>query len=673
MQVLLEKIEKYLVYAVIFLLPIAVLPISPNLFTPGRLAVLSFGVVLLLLIKAARTILSGKLEFQIGSLDLPVILVAVAYLISAILRTPNKAEAFLLPGTALAFVAGALLYFLINQLGDTSKKSLVSVLLASGAVFALILLAGVSGILAKLPILPAAFKSAGFTPDGGYLPAAVFLGALLPLAISEFLVVRHPAKKLVSLVFIVLAGLSLSASIFQMLPGKPFSPRFPSFDVTWNVAVDALKVSPVLGIGPGNYITAFSRFRPIGYNATDLWPIRYATGRDMFLTILTEAGMLGFAGLIILLIAVYKRVRSDSKEMSIATLKENPAAVSLCILLLLMALFPATTLLIIFLFVLLALFSKVSHTSLHLTTLGVTGATSKLPAIIISLPVIVAAVVFSFYFGRSLVAEYIFKQGVNALARNEGQNTYDKIRRAAILSPSVDRYHSSFSQVNLLIARNLAQKQATGPEGSGPAGTLTDAERTTLTQLVQQAINEAKAAVALNPQRAGNWEVLAQTYRAVMPIAKGADNFAIQTYTQAVALDPVNPNLRINLGGIYYGLKRYDEAIRVLELAVATKPDLANSHYNLAFAYRDAGKLDDAIQQMTLVLSLITNKDSQDYKAAKTELENLQSKKAAQPASGENLNVQTGPESPQVKPPLELPQGSQPPESVVSPTVTPTP
>jgi len=670
MQMLLEKIERYVLYATVFLLPIAILPISPNLFTPGRLAILFSGVGLLLLIRAIRIIVSGKLEFQVGSLDFPVLLLALAYLLSAILRTPNKMEAYLLPGTAGAVVGGALLYYLINQLSASQKKTILTLLLASIVFFALILLLSVSGILSQIPGLSAVLKSPGFTPDGGYLPAALLLGALLPLGISEFLTERNPGKKIVSLVFIVLAGLTLSASIYQMLPGKPFSPRFPSLQTSWNIAVDSLKQSPVLGVGPGNYITAFSRFKPISYNSTDLWPVRFATARNFYLTLVSEVGMLGFAALAILLFSVYKIVRRELKDEGFSNLKTNPTVFSVSLLLIALAFFPATTLIIALLFILLSLFSKTSHTQLNLTSIGTSGASSRLPSLIVSLPIIVGVLLLEFYMGRAFIAEYTFKQGVDALTRNEGQKTYDKVRRAITLNPYVDRYHSTFSQVNLAIARNLAQKQAAGPEGSGPVG-LTDAERTTLTQLVQQAINEGKAAVTVNPPRAGNWEVLASIYRAIMPIAKGADNFAIQTYSQAIALDPLNPNLRINLGGIYYGLKQYDEAARVLELAVATKPDLANGHYNLAFAYRDQGELDKAITQMTLVLSLIQDKDSQDYATAKKELENLQAKKASEPGSSENLTAPQGEAGPQVEPPLELPEGSQPPEGQVSPTPTP--
>jgi tetratricopeptide (TPR) repeat protein len=154
---------------------------------------------------------------------------------------------------------------------------------------------------------------------------------------------------------------------------------------------------------------------------------------------------------------------------------------------------------------------------------------------------------------------------------------------------------------------------------------------------------------------------LAQVYQSIVPFAQGADEFAIQTYSQAVALDPINPNLRIALGGVYYALGRFDEAIQVFQLAVLAKPDLANAHYNLGLALREKGETDQAIAQMNAVLSLVA-KDSQDYQIAKTELDNLEKNKTSKTTGeAETLTPPAKAEAPVIKPPLELPKEATPP------------
>lgn len=236
------------------------------------------------------------------------------------------------------------------------------------------------------------------------------------------------------------------------------------------------------------------------------------------------------------------------------------------------------------------------------------------------------------------------------------------MRESIGLNPFVDRYHASYSQINLALANSLAQNE-----------NITDQDRATIAQLIQQAIRESKATVTLNPQRAGNWELLARTYQAIMPFSEGADAFAIETFNQAVILDPINPNLRIALGGVHYALGDYDNAIRAFELATFAKPDHANAHYNLATALREKGEIERAINEMTIVLSLV-DRDSQDYELAKTELEALENRLPVEEAEGtETLTPPQPAEEPVIEPPIELPEEASPPEAPEEVTPSPTP
>jgi tetratricopeptide (TPR) repeat protein len=116
----------------------------------------------------------------------------------------------------------------------------------------------------------------------------------------------------------------------------------------------------------------------------------------------------------------------------------------------------------------------------------------------------------------------------------------------------------------------------------------------------------------------------------------------------------------------------YDNAVQSFQYAVAAKNNLANAHYNLAVAYSQNNKLDDAITEMTTVLSLITDKNSQDYQVARKALQDLQDKKQTAAQAGKELNPPQ--EGEQVlEPPVELPEGSEPPEAPLTPTPTPSP
>lgn len=687
MDKLLEKLETYLLYAIVFVFPIAVLSFFSHPYIVIKLVVLTFGIALILLVKSIRTIVSGKLEFSSANLDLTVLILLLAYLLSTIVRSQNKMEAFLLPGTTTIVVGGALLYYLMNQLRAEQKRVATGLLFASGVIFATVVLLASLGLFAKIPQLPNFMKLSSFNPEGGFLPGTIFLVTLIPIGVSFVFSKKEVASKVLLATANLVVILAVAIGIYNLLPGMPSSPKFLSFGTSWSIAVDALKEQPFLGVGPGNYITAFNRFRPIIYNNTDIWAIKYATANDFYLTLLTETGILGAVSIFLLLFAVYKIIRNKVTEKPVKWDFANDAPfVSLVVLLSLLIIFPTTTLLTLTIFVLLSLGTKARKTTINLSAQAVPSeadvvtstqkVASRLPALLVTLPIIIGVIAFSYYASRILLAEYKFKKGLDALLRNEAVPTYDLMRQAITLNPYVDRYHATYSRVNLALVSAIATKKD-----------ITDQDRANVAQLVQQAIGEAKANVALNPLRSANWELLARTYMDIIPLTSGADAFAIQSIRQAVVLDPINPLLRISLGGLYYAKGDFDNATRVFELAVATKPDFANSHYNLAFALRDSGKIDQAISEMSLVLSLM-DRASPDYEVAKKALEGLQEKKKAQAPTGEELTPPQPGEEPTLVPPIELPEESQPPEAPIpsptpgaeeegefqlSPTSTPTP
>jgi len=674
---LISKIEKYLLIAIVFLFPIFVIPISPNPFVVSRLAILSFGLILLLLVRSARILYSGKLEFSSGSFDFPIAIIALSYFLSALLKTPNKMEAILLPGTATIYISGALIYFFVNQLKNNDKEKIENALLYSGAVFSIVTLASFLGIFSKIGFLPSYLKSSQFTLDGGYTPAAIFLGTLLVIAVGKLLNEKDTGVLILKGISTLLIFSVFAICVYQILPGKPLSPRFPSLGTSWVVAIDSLKESPIFGIGPGNYLTAFNKFRPISYNSTDLWAIRFGSARNTYLTMFTEVGILGISAFIMLLIALYKTIKHDLKEKMLVGwgFSANTTLISLILLLIALSFFPVTHLSIFVLFLLLALNSTSRHTSLNLTTSSANATenvTSRLPALILTIPIIALSSFLLFKGYRIVYAEYKFQRALNMLSSGKPEELYKEMRAAIRINPFVDRYHAVFSRVNIAMANAIAEKSARQAKEKDAAISISNEDRQNITLLIQQAITEGKATVILNRSRAGNWESLAQIYRAIIPLAKDAGAFAAQAYRQAIALDPINPNLRIALGGVYYTQRDFENAVKAFELATVAKPDLANAHYNYSIALRDANQIDRAISEMTLVLSLLTDKNSQDYQIAQKALEDMQSKKKSIPSGGNELTSPTqGAETPNIEPDVQLPAGSEPPTSPISPTPQP--
>jgi len=236
-----------------------------------------------------------------------------------------------------------------------------------------------------------------------------------------------------------------------------------------------------------------------------------------------------------------------------------------------------------------------------------------------------------------------------------------RVHQSIQKNPYVDRYRSSYAQVNLAIANSLAASNEELPEET----------RNTIAQLIQQAIREGKAAVSLNPQKSSNWEILASIYRAVAPLAEGANDFAAQTYTQAISLDPYNPLTRISLGGIFYSAGQYENAIDEFTLAARVKPDHANAYYNLAIAYKDNNQIDLAIAAMSQVLTIVDS-DSPDFDLATKTLEELRERKTNADTTGSTNNLTAPQEAEEIiNPQIELPVSAEPPTASAGAELTP--
>ena len=70
-------------------------------------------------------------------------------------------------------------------------------------------------------------------------------------------------------------------------------------------------------------------------------------------------------------------------------------------------------------------------------------------------------------------------------------------------------------------------------------------------------------------------------------------------------LDPLyEPNALVALAFAYYMLKRYQDALPLLQEAVSRAPDMAHGRYVLAMAYARLGKTDSAKVEAQIALRL---------------------------------------------------------------------
>ncbi len=452
-------------------------------------------------------------------------------------------------------------------------------------------------------------------------PAVVaqFLGVSLVGYLSLLIINLKKSKKTTPTTWvmtaIIAAGFGLN--LYSSLPNHQFSLILPSLSSSWSIAVDMIRVpqTAILGAGPNNYHLAYAQLKPTWVNQTDLWNVQFTRGYNLPLTMIVSTGILGLACWAWLVLQILKQVKYNKE------LRKSPLTWMLLSLVVTQILLPPfTSLLILFGLVLAAWLSLPAHKfdQIKLRTLitrlshaepnKIANTYNHLLAQVVG-AVLLIGVSFGIYgLGRTTAASYSF-----FLANQAGQNgqvveMYQLQQRVVNLNPFLADYRRRYALTNLSLATALANKAE-----------LTADEQAQIIQLIQQSIREGRAAAQLQPADVRNWQVLAQIYNNLSGVANGADQWAVNSYIQAIQTSPTNPDLRIALGSIFYGVGQFEQAEQLFVQAIQLKPDHANAHYNLANSLVRQDKLSDAVVSYENVLVLL-EPTSTDYEVAAQEL-----------------------------------------------------
>lgn len=591
----------------LFLFPLFFLTTTPEFFITNKLYLLTFGVLILSLITAFELLLSKKIVWSTKVLDIPVILFIGAISLSVIFSSTNKIQALLNLSFGLAmFITLGLLYFYLSR-----SKHLSSIIFYLSSIILSIVAIIFFFQPFKIINLPSSWqflKNPGFTPLGSQIDLAVFLGFFLIFSLFNLKKILNTPNLLAKIYYqgsVILALTGLILTIYSLMSNPPL---LPPLSLSWHSVLEIMKNvrTAFFGIGIDNFSQLFTSVKNLGYNQSPLWTISsFSVARNVIFHLIAETGIIGVVSFAFMIFTAIKASLVLKKSLFISLLAGLVAVFSLV---------PPSLPLFFLLFIVFGMIGseeKHPHKVIEF---------NEFPFLLYGLFIVITTTVAisGYFLGRSYLAEYYFKLTANSLAINNVKGVYDNIRMARILNPYQENYVLNFSQTNLIIADSIARK---GPEK------ITESDRQTIAQAVQAAISEAKELVRLNPNKASSFENLANIYRNIIPIANGADAWAVSSYQRAIILDPSNPSYRLNLGGIYYLIGRYTDAVKLFEQAVSLKPDWPNASYNLAWAYFQNQEYDKAALTMQNVVNLVDKKVSpQDWDKANKDLNDFKNK-----------------------------------------------
>lgn len=684
-----EKISRVVTTGLFFLVPLFFLPTTVEFFEFNKLALLTIATMVLAILFALRLAAGANFEVTRSPIDIPLVALVVITVLSTIFsldKTSSIYGSYLRWFPSLFGVVVLTIYFYLSTpmlkkmesiklalyaiLASATVSTLVSILsyynfyISSEAYFKLsnfsftgsvasaVLLAALGFVIATLliakakmfPIKAALVALAGVNL---YYVALVNLpvgwAIIVTASIVAGLLVKFEQTQTNKTAYLLLGGLVFAILTVLFMPGTRKVLVNTSFakEITlsvrdsWVVSVAVLQDFPILATGPSTFQINFPRYRSLAMNTTDRWALGFDKPSNELFNVMANMGLLGIAVGVLFVLAIIKLVGAS---------KENTTYSSITGLLgVLVAasgvafLFTYSTVLSAFLF--LGLTSLLvaagaaegrkelsEQVELSLTVLSSNPMLADTSVIrkeyyryIVALPVFAIVGYVGYLSYRNYASEYFMRKSFEAAAANNGSAMYEYQQKALANNPRRGNYHLAYAQTNMLLANTLASKE-------NPS----DNEKETIRNLISQAIRSAQAATeVVDPLNPSGWSIRGAIYRNLINVAQNAADLAISSYSTAIQLDPTNPRLRLELGGIYYQKQDYLSAANQFRQATALKSDYANAHYNFAQALVQLKDTTNAKTELELTRSLVPA-DSEDYKKVEQEI-------AALPTAASNV------------------------------------
>jgi len=542
-------------------------------------------------------------------------------------------------------------YFNIQNFTLSGSSTTAGVLAAVGVVIAAGLIAHSNGILAKSGLyLLAALNIFAAMLIGGVPAAAVLIAGLLALALLL------PTQTLVQnkMFGFALAGLALALAAVMVFPptksvlldaNYPKELRLSAKD-SWLVVSSALRDYPLLGAGPSTFYLVFPNYRPLSMNSSDFWNIRYDKAYSEALGVVGSLGIVGVLAAIFFVVTVLRYVLNSKGTHSAGNFTAVSGAVIIAVLAAFVFTYATVTTAFVLFFALamltagyaldpesrLAEHVGLSLASLRFKTLSSIGTLAggsteekknESFQYIAVVPLAAAAIASMYFLYKNYAGEVYMRKAIEAAQLGDGAKTYEFQRAALNVNPLRAQYQNSYARTNLALARSISAKGAA----------QTDEDKKTVQTLASQAIRSVRLSTeVLSPPDVVGWETRGLVYRSLRDAAADAGDWAVKAYTAAVRLDPGNPRLRVDFGGIYFAGEDYLSAANMFRQAVNLKGDYANAHYNFGHALAKLGQYADAQREFEAAMGLVPA-GSEDYSRVAADVAAVKSMGAAQAAS----------------------------------------
>ena len=609
---MLDKIIKYSLYLLVFLLPLFLLPLTSFPIVFNKQMLLSVFVFLLLILWLIKIISSGKLNLTwnkiTGSVFLLISILGISTLFSG-----AKIQSFwgmsFESDTLFSFILYGLVFLLFANLinKEQIKSVLISFLASSGILSILFLVQSL-----WRPIFSWDFaQGIGFNSVGTVQTLAIFLGAGFIILISLW--ESNFKKSILAIIFgcllfvnifiinywVAWLGVSLAMAIIIWarlktikeneitsariilplvilalclififikiptgnivnLPSEVNLTNKASFNIAQKTLGEGTK-NLAFGSGPATFAYNYDLYRSAGPNLTVFWQTRFNQATSAFLTFLATTGILGILAFLLMIFFFLQQGLKFIKGDQL-----SPVGISVFIgtvyFLFSWFFYPTNLTLMFSAFLMLGLFTVWNNKQESKQIIFTQSPQTAFFIMLIGVFLIVGSVFVLYNLSQKYQAALAFSQGlelINAEEPNLDEGMI-KLNRAVNLDKK-DSYSRNLSQAFLLKINQVLNDQELSEEDKSQVFQL----------LVSNTENSANSAVQLNPKNSQNWLQKASVYENFMSLGiEGTGELAVSSYQKAEQLSPQNPEIPFILGRVYKSqAERIQVQIALLEQA----------------------------------------------------------------------------------------------------------
>lgn len=414
------------------------------------------------------------------------------------------------------------------------------------------------------------------------LPSNIaFISLLLTLlvaGVAQFLTHESSERKnppYFLLTTVALTALTLLTLSYKLWQEPNLRPVHLPYAQGWTIALEQFK-SPkflLLGIGPERFPVAFNTSRTADLNDTPLWNVSFVQSSSAALEFAATLGLPALGLWLFGFFLLWKHAR---------LLPENerwPITGALAVQVVHFFLMPFSVVnyfLVAGLVV--AVITRVKQT--HPTVLndvelelGVVSSGNKsgnagVFARTVAAVSIALALLLFWWSGRAFAAEVVHLRSLKAIQSQDAVRAYQLQQSMVALDPYNPVWRAVYAETNYIIAKSMYSQE----------GELSEEDRTTAVQLLQQAIREARVATELEPGYTEAWSLLGTIYTDVRE-TEGAADWALAALTRAAQLTPNDPRTRVNLANFLNLMEDQNQTARLYEQAIGLKSDWYVPYY----------------------------------------------------------------------------------------------